>query len=130
MGLFDYVKVESPVPDPEHQNDRFQSYSLECTMSRYTITAAGHLIHHRVRYERAKAEGASNIGTPRQTDPFSRFGELLKVAEEWDEEVPLHEDIFLNGDGVVYVARFTEGRLRWIKRTADAPEAAVNRPWR
>lgn len=128
MGLFDYVKVEYPVPDPNHQDDEFQTYSLDCVMSHFTITVDGRLIHHRKRYERVPKEGRSDVGTLEQDDPFSRLADSLKVVEEWDEEIPLHRDVFLNGDRVEYVGRFTGGVSRGSNGRRTLPRLRLTVP--
>lgn len=130
MGLLDRIKCENPVPDTEYQNGTFHAHGLGDTMSNYTIALDGRLVHHAVRYEREQRE--ENHGRDAQVPavPFLRSADSLRPVEQWDEEVPFHGDLFLLGDGVEYVARLAEGRVLWIKRTADAPEAEANRPWR
>src|SRR5438552_2557268 len=51
VGMFDHVTCELPLPDGrEARKDSFQTKSLWCCLSRFTITAAGRLIHHQRRW--------------------------------------------------------------------------------
>jgi hypothetical protein len=44
MGMFDEIKCEYPLPDPEVQDHVFQTKDFENLMERYTITKEGRLI--------------------------------------------------------------------------------------
>jgi hypothetical protein len=52
VGMYDYLICEMPLPEQPlaPQSRAFQTKDLECLLERYTITAAGRLIHHAVRY--------------------------------------------------------------------------------
>lgn len=112
MGLFDYVTVNAPLPGGYQPKRReFQTKDTDAQyLSEYEITEDGRLLHH-----------------------VSRDGEVV--------EVPFHGDIEFYGSnvrasapyGVVtedggpvvyhnYVARFTDGRLQWIRGGASGDD--------
>lgn len=115
MGLFDDVKCEYPLHDPEHQQREFQTKDLGCLLDRYTITRDGRLVRH----AQAGRRGPSR-----------------------DVEWPIHGDIrFYDFDRdkeqmIEYVARFTHGRVEWVRRLGEeesslveeAPETAPTGP--
>jgi hypothetical protein len=51
MGMFDNLRIEAPLPDAELQDRTFQTKSLECCLSDYTITRDGHLVLRQVEWE-------------------------------------------------------------------------------
>lgn len=53
MGMYDYLICEMPLLEQPQapQSQEFQTKDLECLLERYTITVAGRLIHHAMRYE-------------------------------------------------------------------------------
>lgn len=71
MGMYDHLRVEAALPDPEHQDRSFQTKSLECSLSDDTITADGRLLVRQVEYER----------TPEEEMPY--YG-----AEAWERAGP------------------------------------------
>lgn len=103
MSLFDELKVEYPLAEREVQGHLFQTKDLECSMSTYTITKEGRLIHHR-RFD--------DWGVARTKD--------MDVDTEYHGDISFgtHTGSYNDGTQVVYeyVARFTEGQLQWIKR--------------
>lgn len=44
MGMFDNLRVKARLPDPAYQDRTFQTKSLECGLSDYTITREGRLV--------------------------------------------------------------------------------------
>lgn len=56
MGMFDNLRVEAPLPDPEYQERTFQIKSLECSLSDYTITHEGRLVLREVEWEATPEE--------------------------------------------------------------------------
>ncbi len=44
MGLFDNIKCEYPLPDPEVQDTTFQTKDLDCCLYYYTLTREGRLV--------------------------------------------------------------------------------------
>ena len=102
MGMFDTIHCEYPLPEPRHQDLEYQTKDLECLLARYTITSDGRLVLH-VRQGRGRPDG--------------------------DIEWPLHADLrFYTSDHSVephvwieYVARFTHGRVEWIRPLEEVP---------
>lgn len=111
MGLFDTVRCRATVPGTELLRDgELQTYDMGRRMESFTITSDGRLIHHRMRYELA-----ARVATPPGEIP-----QLYQRIPDGDVEVPLHRDISLSGESATgqhgwFVARFTDGRLEWIR---------------
>jgi hypothetical protein len=127
MGMFDELNCEYPLPDAEVQDKLFQTKSLECLMERYTISRDGRLIHHKVRYEAVPEEERPYWGTPEWDEsPLTRMIGFLKAVPVGNVEVAYHGDIYFgttvgsreegNLEWYEYQARFTEGRIQWIRR--------------
>jgi hypothetical protein len=96
MGLFDTIYCHYPLPNPRHQDLDFQTKDLECFLGTYTITREGRLVRH----------------------ASSDWGSRLDSEVEWR----LHGDIRFytsvkteNPSWIEYVARFTNGRVEWIR---------------
>lgn len=111
MGLFDNLHCDYPLPDPEFQNEDFQTKDLEQTLSRYRITRDGRLWYLR-----------------REVDPLAPHV-FLPTATDESEDMNYHGDLcFYTGMGeeeAVYVARFTYGTVDWIRRAGEPePEPA------
>jgi hypothetical protein len=108
LGLFDTITCEYPLPVAEHQNLEFQTKDLESLLDHYTITRDGRLV---------RRAGHGLWG--------SRGGPARDVT--W----PLHGDLRFytsTGEGearqwIEYVARFTHGRVEWIRDHAEAATA-------
>jgi hypothetical protein len=101
MGLFDSIHCHAKCPGAELLGKgEFQTKDLGRRMDLFTITEVGRLIHHR-KYR-------------------AQFQPIRQHFEEVDVMVPLHRDITFCGqtfDGKPdwLVARFTDGRLEWIR---------------
>lgn len=125
MGMFDEIKCEYPLPDAVMQDVVFQTKSFDCELTRYTITADGRLIHHTARWESVPEEERAFYGKPEWEKPFYRMIGCLKTIPDGDVEVPYHGDVcFYTSRGepqtesfewFEYQARFTDGKLQWIK---------------
>ncbi|HEY4594677.1 MAG TPA: hypothetical protein VIJ61_19820 [Thermoanaerobaculia bacterium] len=96
MGMFDTVSCEYPLPNARHQDLEFQTKNLECALFTYIITREGRLIRR----------------------AWNRSGEKQNPDVEW----LLHGDIRFytsvkteEPSWVEYVARFTHGRIEWIR---------------
>ena len=151
MGMFDNIRIEASLPDPEYQNRTFQTKSLDCSLSDYTITRDGCLVLRQVEFEATPEEEQPYYGT----EEWERGG-IFRLAgmmrEKSAQDVTLddfHGDIvfydtvnapddalfainfgegttsIFEADGrttpiepvvVYYKARFTDGRLQWIRR--------------
>jgi hypothetical protein len=101
MGLIDTIRCQATAPGSELLGDReFQTKGLGCRFDTFTINPAGRLIHHRTQ-----VNGRSI--------PF-------KTVLDIDVIAPIHRDLRLTGDDgsgnlCDFVARFTDGRLEWVK---------------
>ena len=109
MGLFDTIRCEYPLSVAGHQNLEFQTKGLDCGMERYTITPDGRLIRH------------------------SRGGMFAKGPCR-DIEWPVHGDVeFYTSDSdrnwIEYIARFTHGRVEWIRPLEEARRTPGFRRW-
>lgn len=126
MGMFDELRCEYPLPDAVVQDEVFQTKSFDCVLARYTITADGRLIEHTARYESVPEEERPHYGKPEWEKPFMRSAGSMKATPTGDEEIPFHGDAFFytsrgepgteTFEPFEYQARFTEGKLQWIKR--------------
>jgi len=111
MGMFDDIKCDAPLPDGHvSAGNWFQTKSLWCCMDKFTITADGKLIFHKRQYE--------TVGD--QEIRPGVFRPEYKLAHTEDIDMDYHGDVRFCGSGqdnkfVDYVARFTHGRLEWIR---------------
>jgi hypothetical protein len=104
MGMFDWIRCEYPLPDPKHQQLDFQTKDLDCLLDTYVISAAGRLIR-----ESRRDDSTATVEYPFHGD--FRFYDLD----------PARDHGFIE-----YVARFTHGRLEWIR--ALGSDAVVEGP--
>src|SRR5467141_1284674 len=109
MGMFDDIRCDAAFPDDRVEpGSLFQSKSLACCMSLYTITKENRLIYHRRKYE------LMTLGEGSSSDPRYR------LVHQEDIDMQYHGDIRLCGRAkddarLDYVARFTHGSLEWIR---------------
>lgn len=99
MGMFDTLKCKYPLPEKEVQEDSFQTKSLDCLLDNYTITEQGKLILHRQRHYETAARKIE-VDFHGNLRFYTSKGSREENNYQWFE----------------YVARFTEGKLQWIKR--------------
>jgi len=126
MGMFDYIKCEYQLPDSAVQNETFQTKSLDKGLEDYTITSDGRLIQHAVRFESVPEEERPFYGKPEWKKPLGKVCGSIKSVPTGDAEIAYHGDIrFYTSIGsretndyewFEYQARFTDGKLHWIKR--------------
>lgn len=154
MGMYDNLRVQAPLPDPEYQGRTFQTKSLECSLSDYTITYDGRLVLREVEWETTPEEEQPYYGTEEwERGGILRMAGLLREKSVRDVTLDdFHGDIIfydtvnapdhalfainfqegttsvLEVDGtstpiepvvVYYKARFTDGRLQWIRRITE-----------
>lgn len=104
MGLFDTLYCDYPLPDPEFQNEEFQTKDLECLLDRYRISADGRLCL-----------------LQRKISPFEE-GIRPKDTEK-DKDINYHGEICFysvsDHGSLEYCARFTHGALEWIRRAGE-----------
>jgi hypothetical protein len=107
MGMFDNVRCEIPLPDG-WDGKGMQTKDLGCTMSTVTITAEGRLVGSLREWwwEEHKPE--------RDLDFHGDFNFYGSEGQYGTPEYKWHD----------YVARFTEGRLNWIRSTSDSDGSA------
>lgn len=162
MGMFDYLRCEYVLPNPEAQEFEFQTKDLECQMARYLITATGQLVEHATRTESVPEEERPYFGTDKWNDESEIYKLIgcVRSVPVGDIVIQHHGDIFfyetrgiLEDDSIApylggydgneefggwivrnaagervkaksvttfeYQARFTNGRVEWIKRVED-----------
>lgn len=108
MGMFDNLRVEASLPDPEYQERTFQTKSLECSLSDYTITREGRLVLREVEWEATPEEEMPYYGTPEcERGGIVRFFGCMR--EKSSRDVVLDD---FHGDIVFY-------------KTVNAPDDAV-----
>lgn len=108
MGIFDRIRCEYPVPDPDLTGAEFQTKNLGMPgMHAYRITSDGRLIRC--------AELTSDGKKP-------RVGTFLARDVDWPLTGRINMGTFRPELGPVeYVVRLSEGRVLWIKKKADLP---------
>lgn len=99
MGMFDTLRCQYPLPDKIVQADSFQTKSLDRLLDNYTITKAGKLILQRQRNYEASVKKIT-IDFHGDLRFYTSKGAREENNYEWFE----------------YIARFTDGKLQWIKR--------------
>lgn len=104
MSLFDKLRCDYPLPDPELQKAEFHSKDLGCALAQYRIDRQGRLWVKpmQLRLDRRDKK-------PRKPVPpiDTRFhGEFCFYAHAKRTQVE-------------YQARFTHGNLEWIRRVAQ-----------
>jgi hypothetical protein len=108
MGMFDNLRVAAPLPDREYQERTFQTKSLACSLSDYTITRQGRLVLREVEWEATPEEEMPYYGTPEwEQGGFARF--IGCMREKSARDVVLDD---FHGDIVFY-------------KTVNAPDDAV-----
>lgn len=97
MGLFDTITCEVPLPEAEHQDLEFQTKDLECLMLHYVITRDGRLV---------RKAGRGLLQGPVRDSTWPHHGDLRFYTSTGDGEAR---------QWIEYVARFTHGRVEWIR---------------
>lgn len=103
MGMFDDLKCDYPLPNAVHQNRAFQTKSLDCTMTQYTITADGRLTYPQMKDVK---DDKAPLGWH-----FMPTGHIIDTV--------YHGDIYFYAGDAEYVARFTNGKAEWIKPLSE-----------
>lgn len=154
MGMYDHLRVQAPLPDPEYQERTFITKSLECLFDDYTITSDGRLVLREVEWETTPEEEMPYYGTEEwERGGFVRVIGLMREKSARDVTLEdFHGDIYFHAtvnapDGALfaidfragttsvlevdgtgtpivpetayYKARFSEGRLQWIRRITE-----------
>ena len=133
MGMYDEVRAEYPLPDPEAQDLVYQTKSLDCFLDDFTVTRDGRLILHAVDYEQVPENERPNYGKPEWE--HGGIGQLMGSLHKvplGDVEIPYDGDLEIHtstgshekGDyrWYEYIIRFEDGRVSWIKRAKEVEE--------
>ena len=155
--MFDSIRVEAALPDPAYQDRTFQTKSLDCTLSDYTITRDGNLVVRQVELEAIPSEELPDYGTAAwERGGVARFAgrmrtksvqlvtlddfhgdivfyDIIKAPDVVNDAINLRKkttstfeegvtSMPLEPISVYYKARFTDGKLQWI-RSISAQEA-------
>lgn len=143
MGMFDELRVEARLPDPEYQDRTWQTKSLDCCLINYVITPAGRLIEL-VREGVYIEDSTALLG-----GYFQRTGTREVLHPDFHGDIIFYDLLEEENDAlhtindrpstvgvpkpngtqtpitrtmVYYKARFTDGWLQWIRRV-DKEEA-------
>jgi hypothetical protein len=109
MGLFDEVRSEYRLPNPAHQDLVFQTKDLENLMDEYVITRRGRLVRKKTGWLE-----------PRRCHVVCPIHQDLRIHTSIEVGPEEHE-------WVEYVFRFTEGRVRRVRRSRDRHRFKVRR---
>ncbi len=105
MSVFDTIHCDYPLPDPEYQDEEFQTKDLDRTLDRYRITADGRLWR-----------------LPRKIAPFAKDTPPPDAADK-SEDMNYHGELCFYTDTdkgwLEYHARFTYGTVDWIRRAGE-----------
>jgi hypothetical protein len=95
MGMYDNLHIEAPLPDPEYQERTFQTKSLECSLSDYTITRDGHLVLRQVEWETTPEAERPFYGTEQweRGGLFQLCGMLREASSRYVTLDEFHGDI-------------------------------------
>ncbi len=107
MGMFDYVKCEYPLPDPELQTEEFQTKDFDCVMDAYIITSEGRLLLQPSQWVDISGQPLNDPGPPTDIDHhgYLRF---------YTSRNGPHGRLWYE-----YSARFTDGQLVSIERIQE-----------
>jgi len=127
MGMFDYVRCETPLPDGFA--GELQSKDFDCRMTEIVIRADGRL----------EIEDWEHESVPKAERPFpdAEPGSIKALCGMWRRANRRWRDLNFHGDFNFYgsegrhgtpeyvwheyIARFTDGRLAYIRDVAERP---------
>jgi len=125
MGMFDNVNVYYELPDPEVQDDVFQTKSFENMMDNYTITEEGRLILHKCHWEEVPEEERPYYGKPEweESGLWQAMGSM-KTIYDGDVDTNYHGmaeiyTILTDGEWCSYSLKFTDGVLVEVIRNEN-----------
>ena len=108
MGMFDTLRCDYPLPDPEFQERTFHTNDLGCLLDHYRIDTDGRLRQIRRKLHVPRDDRA--VRQAPESEDTHYHGDLRFYANTAKEQVE-------------YQARFTHGVVEWIRRQKDqAPE--------
>jgi hypothetical protein len=122
MGLYDSIKIEYPLPDPDMQDHVFQTKDLNCGMDEYTITKDGELILHEKEWLDVPEEERPYYGKPEWENGFHKFIGSVKSIPKGDVKINHHGSLrfyncFKEDEKMLwyeYEAIFKNGKLQEI----------------
>lgn len=95
MGMFDYLKCERQLKEKKVQDEIFQTKDFACSLDFYIITKNGKLL-----IKNKKGEKPKKFNYHGDIKFYTSTGSHNNNSFKWYE----------------YKARFTEGKLKWIRR--------------
>lgn len=123
MGMFDNIKCEYSLSDPEMQDSLFQTKDLNNLLDNYTITEDGLLLYSKVKWQYVPEEERPYYGTKEwDENPLMRTCGCLKTTYLGEEFVNYTGDIIFytinreNDSLISYRASFVEGKITEINR--------------
>lgn len=127
MGMYDEIKCEYQLPSSSKvvQNELFQTKEFDCSIDRYIITKKGELFLQKSSWITIPEKKIS-YGKQGYKIPIGKFAGSLKIKYLPKKKIKYHGDIrFYTSLGehkskdfrwYEFCARFTNGKLEWIKR--------------
>lgn len=114
MGMFDYVQCDYPLPDGQiAEGPVFQTKDFNCFMDIVRITREGRVILQATHYEDVPKAERPEPDAP-DSSLMAMRGCIRRVVDsEYDAE--FHGDMHFYDLEREFIARFTEGQLKWIK---------------
>lgn len=85
--MYDEIKCEFKLPDPEVQNHTFQTKAFGNLMDKYTITVDGKLIWHKCHWESVPEEERPYYGTEKWEEEKSIYRFIGSIKTVFDEDV-------------------------------------------
>lgn len=131
MGMYDEIICQYPLPGkPPREvlekalSGELQTKSFDCLMEKYTITTDGSLLKTEFDTEIVPEEERYYYGKPEwDKGEFYRACGMLQRTPRQPIGIDFHGDISFYTtandyrDFYCYTARFTDGRLMWIRAT-------------
>jgi len=124
--MFDNLRCEYPLPDPEVQDEIFQmahldnkTKDMDCFMDNYTITRDGYLILHQVRHEEVPEEERPYFGKPEWKDPLHQLCGCIRSIPVGDVKIATPFIGFytmVGGTWYEYEAEFSDGKVSTIRK--------------
>lgn len=111
MGMFDTLRCDYPLPDPEFQERTFHTHDLGCLLDHYHIDADGRLRQIRRKLHVARDDRAAR--QPPEREDTHYHGDLRFHAKTAKGRLE-------------YRARFTHGVMEWIRRVKDEGPVLVD----
>lgn len=112
MGMFDEVHCKFPLPEYDGDGN-FQTKDFDCLMDSYTITEDGRLVLEQAHYEHVPLEDRPYPNGP----GFLEMLGCLRRVVDGMVDTDFHGDMEFYDSKNYFRARFTEGKLQWIRRT-------------